>query len=106
MKTFFKINMWSVIITIFMYIIPWYGILAQIVLGAIQLISFFILSYQYKNFEPRIKKNWIIYFVATASLIILNSIKPDLITYSLWPISWVLAFYFLYILYQLKKTLS
>ncbi len=103
MKLIYNINKWSLIITIFLYITIYYGLLAQIALGIIQLISAIILYYSWAHLNDKSKKHLIQYTIivfiyAIPFFIIYNKVPSFIgltIVYVIIPL--LIAFYFLYI---------
>ncbi|MEP0263854.1 hypothetical protein [Dokdonia sp.] len=106
MKHIYKINKWWIITTIALYFTFWGGILFQILLGILQLISFSIYIANWSKIKPSIKSFLYIYGIITSLLIALLFSRLNESVFIVWVISGGVAFYFLYITYQQNKFLS
>ena len=94
-----KSNLYSLVL----YITVWGGILSQVVLGALQLFCFLVVCTNFQKLTKPLKTHLVVYgMLATISLLLMAiDFKTFLIVF--WPFSGILAFYFLFITYQLKK---
>lgn len=113
MKFIFYTNNTFYYLTLVLYLTIIYGMYMQIILGAIQVILFFVLLFNYNKFSRKIKKYLSIYGILTtiylvlffgilsSNLIDVASVLPFIIAIILIPMS--LGTYFTYIVYQLKK---
>ncbi|WP_299442520.1 hypothetical protein [uncultured Aquimarina sp.] len=108
MKTIHNINKWSFIITLFLYLSVIGGLLAQIVLGVVQVILGLNLLFNWKNLSSQSKKHvsvyWMIVLLYGFTWLILDFSFRDsvgFIYFMLIPMS--IASYFVYITYQIKK---
>lgn len=105
MKNLFKINLTAIVITILLYITFWGGILAQIGLGALQIVCSGIILFYIKNLTQRLQWMFLVYGFLTISLLGYSfmAYNPLMI---LWTLSAIMALYFLFITYQIQKTWS
>lgn len=105
MKLIFNINKWWIITTIVLYVTIVGGIIFQILLGGIQLISCCIYIANWSKIKPTLKPFLYVYIVIALVLVAyLFSGFNDSI-FIVWEISGGVAFYFLYITYQQHKFL-
>lgn len=103
MKWIDNINKWSFAITLILYITIYWGLIAQIILGGIQLLLSIVLIYNWKNYTKRFKSllisYWtivLIYGCISYLIHLTNSFDSFfIITIIVIPIS--LASYFVYI---------
>lgn len=96
------INGWDVDITMLLYITFIGGILAQIGMGVLQLVCFFILCFNYKKLNNKLRIHLSIYAISTLSLLLYASfIAPDFMI--LWYPSGILMLYFFFITLQIQK---
>ena len=115
MKTIHNINRWSFIITLLLYLTIIGGLLAQIVLGGIQIILAVIIISKWKKYTSTIKKHlWsygiitIIYGVSwlldITKIFETNSMvmDPHIIYLCVVPMS--IALYFVYITYKIENS--
>ncbi len=103
MKNLYRYNVTGIIITLLLYITLWGGILAQVLLGGFQLICFMVICVYFSKLTNTLKNHVTVYGLVTFLLIVITVKFPDIFFRVFWPFSGVLAFYFLYITYQLKK---
>lgn len=108
MKNSYKINSWCILITILLYFTFWGGIIAQPVLGLIQIgISFYIIGH-FNALPKFIKGLFITYGVLTTAIVMLlrlmaQSHDAGFAIMSLWIlVTLCLAFFHLYITYKIK----
>lgn len=105
MKNLYNVNKWLVIITLLLYLTIYFGMIFQIVLGITQvLMSIYILS-KYNRLEKKTKLLFKIYM--TLTITVLSIIGSGVIAntgfiaiYLVIPM--LLAFFHLYITYQIK----
>ena len=71
MKTIRNINIFAFIITLILYITVYYGLLAQIVLGVVQIILYFVILTQFQKFDNRIKSLLTAYGISTLIYLLL-----------------------------------
>ncbi len=109
MKNLYKINSWCVLITILLYFTFYGGIIAQPVLGIIQIgMNLYIIGH-FNQLNKFIKALFITYFVLTAAIVILLRLiaQRDDTGFEimfLWIIvTLCLAFFHLYITYKIEK---
>lgn len=108
MKYFYDINKLLILITLFLYLTFWGGILAQIVLGIIQILMSITLIVHFKTLSKRVKKLFKAYVVTTVSVLLLFLIIGHFVTGGfqvifLWLlVSMSLALFHLYITYKIK----
>ena len=110
MKDLYKINSWAVLITILLYFTFWGGIIAQPILGVIQIgISLYIIG-NFNQLNKFIKVLFIIYGVLTVTTVILLSLirqrdETGFEIMFLWIIvTLCLALFHLYITYKIKHS--
>ncbi|MFT5889926.1 MAG: hypothetical protein ACI9Y7_000014 [Dokdonia sp.] len=103
MKLLYEINKWWMITTLFLYITFWGGILFQILLGVIQIISCTIYFTNWSKIKVSLKKPFIIYGIITSLLLefLFSGINESI--FIVWGTSGIVAFYFLYLSYQQNK---
>jgi len=115
MKTIHNINKWSFIITLLLYLTLIGGLLAQILLGFIQVILAIIVILEWKKHTPKIKSHLISYFTLVTIYGVLwllgiaetfynsNSmvLDPHIIYLCIIPMS--IASYFVYVTYKIKQ---
>jgi len=112
MKTFsiiYWINLSWTSITLLLYTTLVYGLLAQFVLGIIQLLSSLILLVYWKNIWEHDKKHvyyyWLIviaFFTSMGIISSFNNLDDSLIIAGMIGLPMAIAFYFTYILYRLN----
>ncbi|REE08672.1 hypothetical protein DFQ09_106139 [Winogradskyella pacifica] len=71
MKHFYDINKLLILITSFLYLTFWGGIMAQIVLGLVQILMSITLIVHFKALSKLVKKLFKSYVITTASFIVL-----------------------------------
>ncbi len=110
MKLLYQINKWSFITTLVLYLTIYFGLIAQIFLGIIQVILAILIFFRWHELTPAIKKHLLGYSIATILYgVIFFIIKSYLSTYigliyfTVLPMS--LAGYFLYLTYKAQKTI-
>lgn len=105
MKLIFNINKWWIFTTIFLYLTFWGGILFQILLGALQLISCGVYLANWSKIKPSLKLLLYIYIIIALILVayLFSGFQHSVLI--VWKISGPVAFYFLYITYQQNKFL-
>jgi hypothetical protein len=103
MKLIYETNKWWMITTLLLYLTFWGGILFQILLGLIQLISYFIYIANWSKIKGSLKKPFIIYGIITSLLLafLFSGINESI--FIVWGTSGIVAFYFLYLSYQQNK---
>ncbi len=103
MKLIYETNKWWMITTIVLYLTFWGGILFQILLGLIQLTSFFIYITNWSKIKVSLKKPLIIYGIITSLLLafLFSGINESI--FIVWGASGIVAFYFLFLSYQQDK---
>ncbi|WP_378177963.1 hypothetical protein [Aquimarina sp. SS2-1] len=109
MKTIHNINKWSFIITLLLYATVYFGLLAQILLGFIQVVLAIIVSLNWKNLNRKVKHLLFIYWglIPTyGALWLTNAFNTNndiilILLFCLIPMS--IAAYFVYITYEIKK---
>lgn len=104
MKKLYQINKWSVITTTALYLTFWGGILAEIVLGLIQIIISLYIIYRFHKLNRKIMTLFVIYIIATiGSVTFFSAINFKHIF--MWVIvSMSLAFFHLYITFKIHKS--
>ncbi len=106
MKTLHYINLVSFTITLLLYITIFYGMIAQVFLGTIQVILALILLLYWKTLKSRQKKLLAVYaFVAIlyGLLWLTDIVNTDFAIAFITVIPMSIAAYFLYITAQIKK---
>ncbi|MDH7444827.1 hypothetical protein [Aquimarina sp. 2201CG14-23] len=106
MKTIHKVNKWSFIITLLLYITVYFGLLAQVLLGLIQIIIALNMLFNWNSFSKKNKIHLGSYFllVITYGLILLTDIgNTSFILIYLTVVPMSIAAYFVYITYRIKK---
>lgn len=114
MRTIHTINKWSLIINIFLFIIPILGMLVMILLGLIQIILAIVISTLYyttlkKQERFLLYSYWLFVFLNIVPMIIIQFYDytifdfPGSIPYFIIP--GCIAFYFVYVTYRLNKAL-
>lgn len=103
MENIYKTNKWMIIITLALYLTLWGGVLFQLILGLIQLISCGIYIENWSKIKPSLKPLLVLYCIITIPLIALLFIFPETFMMIIWIGSMFLAFYFLYITDQQNK---
>lgn len=105
MKLIFNINKWWILTTIALYLTLWGGILFQILLGIIQLISFCIYVANWSKIKTSLKPFLYAYIIVALLLVAYLFSGFNDAVFIVWGISGGVAFYFLYITYQQNKFL-
>ena len=110
MKSLYDINRWLIIITALLYFTFWGGIIAQMVLGAVQIIMSISIIIHFSEQSTLVKRLFIAYILATISIILLFRIIAhngdggiELIFLWLF-ITMALALFHLYITYKIKQS--
>ncbi|WP_445737748.1 hypothetical protein [Mariniflexile sp.] len=75
MKYLYQTNKWLVIINAILFIIPYFGLMFLIVLGIIQLIMYLIIVDNHSSLDKSGKTQFLIYSVATATILIITIIS-------------------------------
>ncbi|WP_179319226.1 hypothetical protein [Winogradskyella helgolandensis] len=108
MKYLYNINKLLIIITALLYLTFWGGIMAQIVLGAVQIIMSISILVHFSEQSTLVKHLFIAYIITTISIILLFRIIThngnggfELIFLWLF-ITMALALFHLYITYKIK----
>lgn len=110
MKKLYKINKWLVITTLLLYLTFYGGIMAQIVLGIVQVIMSVLILFNYSKLSISLKKLFITYLILAISAISIYIInltigESDLSFFILFTVATMLiAFFHLYITYKIKKS--
>lgn len=111
MKNLFNINKWCVIITLILYLTIIGGLIAQILLGIIQIIMSLEIAINYKYLIKKTKKLFLLYLFLTVLAIAITCyfyfyLMNDAIILIYFSIaSLALALFHLYITYRLKNEL-
>lgn len=100
MKLIYETNKWWIITTLVLYLTFWGGILFQILLGLIQLVSYIIYISNWSKVKPSLKKPLTIYGIITSLLLVFLFSGINESIFIVWGISGIMAFYFLYLSYQ------
>ncbi|EZH72602.1 hypothetical protein ATO12_20925 [Aquimarina atlantica] len=106
MKTIHNINKWSFIITLILYLTIYYGLLAQIFLGGIQVTLAITLFMYWRKFNNQQKKHLLIYSCLTiiyGLLCLTDIMNSDFAPIFLFIIPMTIAGYFVYTTYKIKK---
>ena len=110
MKKLYDLNKWSIIITLLLYFTFWGGIMAQVVLGAIQiLMSLYILAH-FRKLSKVTKALFITYAIITISItglfrIMSNNGGEGLgLMFVFIIVSMLLAIFHLYVTYKIKMS--
>ncbi len=105
MKNIYSLNKWMIICTIVLYITIVSGIIFQILLGLIQLISCVIYIANWSKIKPSLIPFLYAYIIVTLLLVAYLFSGFNDSVFIVWAISGGVAFYFLYITYQQNKFL-
>lgn len=110
MKYLYKINKWLIIINILLFIIPYFGLLFLIILGAVQVIMSVIIAFNFTQLAKNSKSQFILYSVITIIILIITKLTyNDRLYYNdtffiiIMLTSIILAFLHLNITYSLYK---
>ena len=113
MRTFsiiYWVNVVWLSITLILYTTVIYGMLAQVVLGGIQILSSFLLLFYWKNIWEHDKKHvyyyWLLVLTFFLSVVIMASFDgfhESLSVFGLIIIPMSIGLYFMYILYRLNS---
>lgn len=106
MKFIYHTNKIVYIITVALYITVIYGMLFQILLGAIQVIFFFVLLFNYDKFSKEIKQHLGIYGALSGIFLVVFFSSLEFFGQNFLLIIFIpmgIATYFTYIVYQLKQ---
>lgn len=113
MKSIHKINTFAVAINLLLFIVPWFGMLAMIMLGVLQLLLAAGINIRYYRHLDRRHKNllltyWLFVIVDFAGIAVLLCADshfvggiPSIILLSLFP--GFIAFYFVYTTYKITR---
>ncbi|MHA7059649.1 hypothetical protein ACWGOQ_0020655 [Aquimarina sp. M1] len=108
MKTIHKINKWSFIITLLLYLTVYLGLLAQIPLGFIQFVLALFILTRWKKLNPLSKRlisiYWLLFISYWLAFYFLNKsfeFVYGLIFYAVIPMS--IASYFVYTTFKINK---
>ncbi|MFD0862724.1 hypothetical protein ACFQ1M_10960 [Sungkyunkwania multivorans] len=110
MKTLFRINAVLYFITLGLYLTLSLGMLAQIVLGIVQVLSAAFIIYKFKGFPKKVFNELRIYFLAVAldgltfatiANMEINSYLPFMLTLFVFPM--LIATFFVHITHKLYK---
>ena len=110
MKNLYEINKWLIISTLLLYFTFWGGILAHIILGAIQLIMSISIIIHFKKQSKIVRTLFTTYVITTITITILfrtlkNNGDGGLDFIFLWMIiTMLLALFHLYITYKIKTS--
>ncbi|WP_225037020.1 hypothetical protein [Winogradskyella sp. SM1960] len=108
MKYLYDINKWLIIITALLYLTFWGGIMAQVILGAIQIIMSISILVHFSEQPKLVKRLFVIYILATISIVFLFIIMTQNLNGGfelvfLWLIiTMMLAIFHMYITYKIK----
>ncbi|WP_211075738.1 hypothetical protein [Aquimarina sp. MMG016] len=105
MKTIHNINKWSFIITLLLYLTIYFGLLAQILLGSVQIILVLILLYYWKDFQTKQKQHLAIYVgivIFYGLLFLTNVLKSYFLIFFITVVPMSIAGYFVYITYLIS----
>ncbi|WP_046756913.1 hypothetical protein [Kordia jejudonensis] len=108
MKFIYYTNKIVLVLTIIGYSMLYPGLFMQVILGGIQVLFFLVLLFNYDKFSKKIKDHLLIYgIIASCYLLVLFSnpeTSNDVITMiCMTVIPMIIASYFTYIVYELKK---
>ncbi len=111
MKHLYQINKWLVIINAVLFIIPYFGLMFLIILGAAQVLMSTIIAFNYSKLNRKGKIKFIIYSIFTLIILISTQLSfneklyyNDTIFIVIMITSIILAFLHLNITYQLYKS--
>ena len=108
MKFLYQTNKWLVIINALLFIIPFFGLLFSIILGAAQVIMALIIAYNIKKLNTRGKTKFGIYVLFSSIVLMLIKIMPNpnddivIITLALCVLLALLHLNITYLLYKTK----
>ena len=104
LKNIYYANWWVLGITLLLYLTIWFGAMLHVLFGVFQLVTAFYLLYQFKKLTKSIQHQLLLYFVLTAITCAVPFLfDKDTVIFSAWGFTWVLALYFIGILYQITK---
>ena len=110
MEKLYNINKWAIIITILLYFTFWGGILAQTILGGIQILMSIYIIFQHHQLVKSTKLLFISYIILTITVCFLfkfmgeNNIDEIKLLFSWIIVTMLLAFFHLYITYKIHKS--
>jgi hypothetical protein len=96
-------NWWFFAITLLLYVTIWIGAMLHILFGVFQLVISFYLLYYFKKLTKHIKYQLLLYFFLTVITCIIPFWDNGDNIVIAWSVTWVLALYFIGILYQTTK---
>ncbi len=102
MKNLYSLNLVSILVTAGLYLTFWFGLLAHIALGGLQVICAIVIAFNYRRLQPMTKILFLVYATLSTGLLSAFTIETSTI-YILWIGSAFLALYFLYITYRIKN---
>ena len=111
MKIIYKINKWSYIITLALYLTLFLGMYAQIALGAIQIILALIISVKWKKLDTNSKTkmlNYLVVILMYGFLLLVIDFEniAGLLIILLFVLPMLIATYFVYITYKIYNQLK
>lgn len=110
MRKLYDINKWSSKITLLLYFTFWGGIMAQTLLGVLQIVMSVYILVHFNQLSRIIKTLFITYIIATISTIGLFKITSNNggeglgLMFICIIVSMILAIFHLYITYKIKKS--
>ncbi|WP_179367691.1 hypothetical protein [Winogradskyella forsetii] len=108
MKKLYDINKWLIIITLLLYLTFYGGILAQVILGLVQIIMSIKIMTHFSKLSKIVKTSFIIYVTLTVSLIVVygnimhNGNGGLELMFLVIIVTLFLAIFHLYITYKIK----
>lgn len=93
-------NWWVLGITLLLYLTIWFGALLHILFGVFQLITSIYVLYHWKELTKTLQHQLLLYLVLTTITCITPFVFQGDIAIYAWFATWVLALYFIRILYQ------
>ncbi len=104
LKKVYYANWWVLAITLLLYLTIWFGAMLHVLFGVFQLVTAFYLLFGLNKLTKNIQYQLILYFVLTVITCAVPFIfDKDSVIFSAWGFTWVLALYFIGILYQITK---
>lgn len=106
-----KVNKWSFSITVILYLTVFLGMIAQLVLGCIQIILAIIISSRWTELstegQQHLKNYWIcigIYSTVSPLALAYANLEKELVIALLFLTPMIIAGYFLHITYEIKES--
>ncbi|WP_034230268.1 hypothetical protein [Aquimarina pacifica] len=111
MKLLYKINQWSFILTLLLYLTIYFGLIAQIVLGGLQLLFAIIMFFRWGELTITLRKHLLYYstlvvLYAMGYLVFKNIVTSYVAIACITFIPMSIAGYFVYITYKTQEVLS